>query len=122
MIELTTPFGVFLGDLHCPFCGAKVLAEDAEEQPPCPHIGFIYLGDIDDFMFVTPAIEEAVEEAYGKALDEQAGLDKLALADSLLPDNLGLTMVFHTAGMACGPVSSTIALGFAFRPDLARCQ
>jgi hypothetical protein len=122
MIELTTPFGVYLGDLFCPFCGAKVLAGDGEELPPCPHLAFIYLGDIDDFMFSTPPIEEAVDEAYSKALDEHSDLDKLALADSLLPKKLGVTMVFHTSGMGCGPVSSTIALGFAFRPDLARSQ
>jgi hypothetical protein len=31
-------------------------------------------------------------------------------------------MVFHSSGMACGPVHSTVALGFAFRLDQARSQ
>jgi hypothetical protein len=122
MIEVTTPFGVFLADLFCPFCGAKVIAEDRQELPPCPHLAFIYIGEIDHFEFAIPPIEQAVEEAWSKALDEDIDIDKLALADSLLPEKLGMTMVFHTSGMACGPVSSTFALGFAFKPELARSQ
>ncbi len=128
MIELTTPFGVFLGDLFCPLCGSRVLSQEGDDLPPCPHLQFIYLGEIDDFFFVTPSIEEAIdriyEEKWNDADDEDAviEIDRLALADSLLPEKLGMTMVFHSSGMACGPVHSTVALGFAFRLDQARSQ
>ncbi|MBM3990751.1 MAG: hypothetical protein FJ298_07050 [Planctomycetes bacterium] len=103
--------------LHCPVCGSWVVRPEAEPSP-CAHCTFVWFDGIGEFdeanctpdiierMKVIPPPEERVDENdfdWVSCFDEQF-LGKL-------PD--GTIAFFLTwSGMACGPYSETVVVGF----------
>lgn len=98
--------------LHCPLCGVAIVVPE-EDIFTCPHLLFAWIDVVGDFLDeqTRPEIRELAcceeEDEFYSPLDEEF------LAKC--PRN---TVVFALTehGMACGPVSTTVAVGFKF-PD-----
>ncbi|MCC6049487.1 MAG: hypothetical protein LM580_02200 [Thermofilum sp.] len=92
----------YIGEVYCPVCGAKVYGEDSVE---CPHLLFVY--EDGDLLYAQERIEEACEES-----EEGCGIDELVELSP--PDSV--VVVMSESGIACGPYSFDVAVGFAVPP------
>jgi hypothetical protein len=92
----------YIGEVYCPVCGAKVYGEDCVE---CPHLLFVY--EDGDLLYAQERIEEACEES-----EEGCGIDELVELSP--PDSV--VVVMSESGIACGPYSFDVAVGFAVPP------
>jgi hypothetical protein len=92
----------YIGEVYCPVCGAKVYGEDSVE---CPHLLFVY--EDGDLLYAQERIEEACEES-----EEGCGIDELVELSP--PDSV--VVVMSESGIACGPYSFDVAVGFAVLP------
>jgi hypothetical protein len=93
----------YIGEVYCPVCGAKVYGEDCVE---CPHLLFVY--EDGDLLYAQERIEEACEES-----EEGCGIDELVELSP--PDSV--VVVMSESGIACGPYSFDVAVGFAVPPE-----
>lgn len=123
MPETSSPHYVEIGQLitcdpqevYCPLCGKKLTkeGEGTTTVDPCKHLAFFYLPEYeafeyksDDFKQRTKDLEfEYDEDEYVKFEDF---LTRAGYGDSLLA--LELTY----GGIACGPISITIVVGYDF--------
>ncbi|MGE0713698.1 MAG: hypothetical protein AB7T09_37340 [Planctomycetota bacterium] len=110
-IDLELPFGLPAPDLFCPACGVLVLgaAEGAEEEP-CPHLLYVYLGDVGLPHYVSPGLAPLDEDSPDFLDDVERLLAKRG-ARSVLRFSL------TTGGMACGPVWNTVYVGIDLLGD-----
>jgi hypothetical protein len=92
----------YIGEVYCPVCGAKVYGDDCVE---CPHLLFVY--EDGDLLYAQERIEEACEES-----EEGCGIDELVELSP--PDSV--VVVMSESGIACGPYSFDVAVGFAVPP------
>ena len=110
--------------LHCPFCGSEVSLSDN----PCPHVDFVYLPEIGDFSFTSPAFQPTadtilakVEAANEKLLnDEDVDTNEMSIDHHLLAlpshgSNFIFTVIIR--GMACGPTTDVGYYGFDAVPN-----
>jgi hypothetical protein len=93
----------YIGEVYCPVCGAKVYGDDCVE---CPHLLFVY--EDGDLLYAQERIEEACEES-----EEGCGIDELVELSP--PDSV--VVVMSESGIACGPYSFDVAVGFAVPPE-----
>lgn len=122
-IQLEYPFNLFPKPaLHCPACGAQTLAPDGEGDEPCEHLLYVFLPEVDDFLHVAPDFEALFRRRLAERESAASeGEDELVCGSeviSALLDELGsrpstiFGLSWTTSGMACGPVSSTVYVGF----------
>ena len=118
VIKIDWPFGARPPELYCPRSGKLVLAtEDEVEQPASPYVTFIYLEEIGEFIYLRDDLAERLEQAREALLEDGVDEDDLPSDMELLQERTTLgtaPVIFEitTSGMACGPVSSTITVGF----------
>lgn len=111
--KVEQPFGCAPPLVHCPICGSATLkiGEEGGEVTACPHLAFIYVGEVGEFeyqsqdfekRFSTIELEDLSLETFQKSL-EQAGYDNKLLAIEIT-----------YGGMACGPVWNADIFGFDY--------
>jgi|DewCreStandDraft_4_1066084.scaffolds.fasta_scaffold06592_3 hypothetical protein len=127
ILDIEFPFGIAIQQWFCPVCGEPVLVDDFEsENPACPHVDWIYLDDVCEFLWLKPEVAELLDGAESgedvsqedmasgadeDSEEEDTGLDALIRA---WDGEAKAVFAFTTGGMACGPVWSTIRIGFDF--------
>ena len=116
ILSLSFPMGVSFDTLFCPGCGAKIVGQEVDyESAPCPHVDWVYLGEIGEFLFVTPTVRKQLDqfeaEAEASGEEDELLIDRL---DAAWQEPTKAHIAITTRGMACGPVSSTIQLGLNF--------
>jgi hypothetical protein len=95
-------------NVFCPACGAQVLTSDADvQQPSCGHVKFVYIGDIDDFSYVAPEIENQIAASRDTAPE-----DDLSNGEILERLDGASTCFIYEVTTAGGPVSSNVRIGF----------
>lgn len=108
------PFGCDPPQPHCPICGKAALRVDEEglaQADPCPHLAFIFVGEVGEFAYRSPAFEK---KAVRRRLVD---LDLVKLRKLLERIGYGsklLAIEITYGGMACGPVWSTDVYGFDY--------
>ncbi len=90
--------------------------EDEVEQPASPHVTFVYPEVVGEFVYLRDDLRERLEATRARLVDAGADPDDLVDIEVLLEHTpLGeVPMVYelHTSGMACGPVSHRLWVGF----------
>lgn len=126
ILDIEFPFGVTIQQYFCPVCGEPVLVEDFEaETPACPHVDWVYLDDVCEFLWLKPEVAKLLDQIDVGEEDSQGDEDSDAEdAEAADPELDALirswdgkakaVFVFTTGGIACGPVWSTIRIGFDF--------
>lgn len=108
------PFGCEPPRPHCPVCGRAVLKVDDEglaHADPCPHLAFIFVGEVGEFEYRSPAFAEKAARRRLHDLD----LGRLRkLLERIGYGNKLLALEITHGGMACGPVWSTDVYGFDY--------
>ena len=96
--------------------------EDEVEQPASPHVTFVYPEVVGEFVYLRDDLRERLEATRARLVAAGADPDDLVEIEVLLEHTpLGeVPMVYElrTSGMACGPVSHRLWVGF----DLADCR
>jgi hypothetical protein len=111
-IEIDWPFNAEPPEIFCPICSAPILKNGEELNDFCDHVEFVYLDEIGDFLFASKSIAQAVEDAREKAEnDNDDDFEVIEFLDAR-SNPAGFSLALTTSGMACGPVSSTIRVGF----------
>lgn len=127
ILDIEFPFGIAIRQWYCPVCGEPVLVDDFEsENPACPHVDWIYLDDVCEFLWLKPQLAQLLDESGSEEdfsqEDEAPEEDEDSEEDDSELDALirawdgkaKAVFVFTTGGIACGPVWSTIRIGFDF--------
>ena len=132
VVNIEWPFNAPPPVLRCPITGQVVLqgydpvtGEDTGFDVPdweaVPTVTFCYLPEVEEFQYITPALESKIA-ATREALLERATPDE-KLDIELLSDfeileshveaigEVPLVFCLTTSGMACGPVSSSVYVG-----------
>jgi len=120
-----------LDRLFCPLCGTQTLYEGGHNE--CPHLVYIYMPDLDEYIYLLPELERPVVQALGTlqdqanddySKDEKPALPNHPILDQYCDDgpivglftyldasrylHLGLTR----KDIACGPFEDTIFVGY----------
>ena len=116
IVEINWPSGAAAPTLHCPRTGNIVLkADEATDQPASPYVTFVYVDEVGEFDFIRDDLRERLDAAR-EQLDLSDDDDYVSDLDVLLRHTFlgGVPMVYEitTSGMACGPVSFTVYIGF----------
>jgi len=119
ILSLSFPMGSQCQSLFCPACGAQIVGlEMTYETAPCPHLDWIYVEEVGEFLYASPAVQNNLDQWESEALedeeDEQLPIEKLVTEWSA-PTKAHIAIT--TRGIACGPVSSTLQLGINFLLD-----
>lgn len=126
-LDIEFPFGIAIRQWFCPVCGEPVLVDDFEtETPACRHVDWIHLDDICEFLWLKPHVAQLLEETNSEKEVSQEDVasgenedseEKDAEIDVLIrawDGKAKAVFILTTGGMACGPVWSTIRIGFDF--------
>ena len=110
---MTSPFGEDTPVLYCPICGKQVITQDKkgmQDIEACPHLAFAMVDGIPDEWYTC--------EDYAKRKEQHPDLDYLD-AENIVDflsglgyDESMLVIELVGNGMACGPVSMSVILGF----------
>ena len=115
--EIDYPFGAESKPLYCPACGTMVLAVDEPvSQPACEHVDFVYVDTAGEFEYIKPELEKIVTE-LNENEDPDYEDDPWGTLYEKVQGNTKFVMEIITSGMACGPVSLTVAVGFDMHPQ-----
>jgi len=118
IIRLDWPFNADPPELYCPRTGELVVSngEDEVEQPASPHVTFVYPEVVGEFVYLRDDLRERLEATRARLVAAGADPDELVDIEVLLEQTpLGeVPMVYElrTSGMACGPVSHRLWVGF----------
>ena len=118
IIRLDWPFNADPPELYCPRTGELVVSngEDEVKQPASPHVTFVYPEVVGEFVYLRDDLRERLEATRARLVAAGADPDDLVDIEVLLEHTpLGeVPMVYElrTSGMACGPVSSRLWVGF----------
>jgi hypothetical protein len=118
IIRLDWPFNADPPELYCPRTGELVVSngEDEVEQPASPHVTFVYPEVVGEFVYLRDDLRERLEATCARLVAAGADPDDLVDIEVLLEHTpLGeVPMVYElrTSGMACGPVSHRLWVGF----------
>jgi hypothetical protein len=108
------PFGCDAPRPHCPICGKAVLKVDdlgLAAVDPCPHLAFLFVGEVGEFEYRSPAFEKKTARRRLHELD----LGKLRkLLENVGYGNELLALEITHGGTACGPVWYTDVYGFDY--------
>ena len=99
---------------HCPICGKAVLRVDDggfAHTEPCPHLAFLFVGEVGEFEYRSPAFEE---RAKGRRLYDLDLVKLRKLLERIGYGNELLALEITHGGMACGPVWYTDVYGFDY--------
>lgn len=118
IVEIRWPFRADPPNLYCPRTGQLVLDYDNElEQPASPCVTFFYINEIAEFAFIRNDLRQRLDEAKASLIE--AGTEDIDMPDDLeiLKKHVDVgevPMIFEitTSGMGCGPVQSTVIVGF----------
>lgn len=121
LVEINWPSGALAPTLHCPRTGNVVLkADEATHQPASPYVTFVYVDEVGEFDFIREDLRERLDTAR-EQLEQRRDDDYISDLDVLLEHTpLGRVPVVYeitTSGMACGPVSFTVHIGFDLWSD-----
>lgn len=105
-VLLEFPFGFPVEAVHCPACGERVVGAEGAEG--CPHTLYVFHSDVPEPLFVHPKLE-AVMGPPDDDVPEQEQVDAFLAAQ---PSTTALRLSISTGGMACGPMWSTVHVGF----------
>jgi transcriptional regulator with XRE-family HTH domain len=116
LLELETPFGAPAVDPYCPHCGVQArLDETGILQAICPHLLFVWIDLVDEFIYETPQFTE-LNKVWSESVDEDAEHDLHHMSVEGFAargyDRQLVLLSVTSSGMACGPVSSTLFFGF----------
>ena len=115
------PCGAEPPSWFCPACGKQTVdPEDGLVEPPCPHLEFLYLTEIDEFEYIKENVKDLLEkerqagdaEEDGKEEERDEMSDYELLKNHMSRDSTFVIFELTTSGMACGPVSSTVCIGY----------
>ena len=117
LVKIDWPTGAPALTLCCPRTGNVVIkADDAVDQPASPYVTFVYVDEVGEFDFLRDDIRFRLEKARERLESSESPDAYISDLDILLEHtDLGLVpVVFEitTSGMACGPVSFTVHVGF----------
>ena len=108
------PFGCDSPRPHCPICGKSALKVDDDGLAcvdPCPHLAFVFVGEVGEFEYRSPSFERKAARRRLHDLD----LGKLRrLLERIGYGNELLALEITHGGMACGPVWYTDVYGFDY--------
>ena len=108
------PFGCDPPRPHCPLCGKAVLRVDDggfAHTDPCPHLAFLFVGEVGEFEYRSAAFEE---RAKGRRLHDLDLVKLRKLLERIGYANQLLALEITHGGMACGPVWYTDVYGFDY--------
>lgn len=108
------PFGCEPPRPHCPICGKAVVRLDDEgfaRTDPCPHLTFLFVGEVGEFEYRSPAFEK---KANGRRLYDLDLVKLHKLLERVGYGNKLLALEITHGGMACGPVWYTDVYGFDY--------
>ena len=110
--KVEQPFGCEPPLVHCPICGSATMDPENGGATPCPHLAFIYVGEVQEFEFKSQDFEARMsrldEEEVIELEEFSSVLEKLGYSNSLL------ALEITYGGMACGPVWYTVIFGFDY--------
>ncbi|SDX68882.1 hypothetical protein [Thiocapsa roseopersicina] len=129
--KIEQPFGVSPPIVHCPICGqAAIIVEDhVALTNPCPHLAFIFVGEVGEFEYRSPDFMARTTDQVGEATtitdeDDEGDYDDddIFLTVDNFPellrkagyDNSFLALEITYSGMACGPIGSTDIYGYDY--------
>lgn len=122
-VKITTCLPCF--PIFCPFTGKKIVSLDALK--PSPQTCFIYCEDEAIFEYLAPELTERYQllESQYEELDQHEDSNKWPTDspfDALIreiDEREGDYVCFRVTyeGMACGPVSTTLLIGFVIPSD-----
>lgn len=79
------------------------------ESAPCPHVDWVYVDEVGEFVYASPAVQTQIDKLEAEAdEDDDLLIDKL---EAVWHEPTKAHIAITTRGMACGPVSSTIQFG-----------
>ncbi|PJB46187.1 MAG: hypothetical protein CO108_06135 [Deltaproteobacteria bacterium CG_4_9_14_3_um_filter_63_12] len=78
----------------------------------------VYLEELGEFILVAPHLKQATETALDFD-DDDVECDVLKRLHEAAPSESILHLEIETSGMACGPVESTLYIGFDFAPPVS---
>ena len=100
---------------YCPVCGTAIITEDGPGDNWCSHFKFLYHYGEGDFMFNDEHYENLLtDEDYEEC--EEKDIDIVEKLMEKVDSKSAVAMNLTTTGMACGPVSMTVAFGVDFDP------
>ena len=120
-VTIDWPCGAEPPSWFCPACGKQTIdSENGLVEPPCLHLEFLYLTEIDEFEYIKENLKDLIEkerqagdaEEGGKEEDWDEMSDYELLKNAMNRDSTFVTFELTTSGMACGPVSSTVCIGY----------
>ena len=131
--------------LYCPVCADNIYKHLEEDTTPCVHVLYVYIDEIAEFIYSHKKIQQTLSEIMEDIdADDQSMMNLFELLSSIeetqahekmfyslkeaqahpvsiLTQKLAIPSALHisieTNGMACGPVSSTIWIGYDFDED-----
>ena len=100
-------------EVYCPICGQKLVKEGKEVTSviPCKHLAFFYLPSVDAFEYKSDDFAKRIEPIEIDELDYDNFKEFLIEAGY---DNSMLALELTYGGIACGPVSFTIVVGYDY--------
>ena len=112
MLDISFPMGVEFETLYCPACGNSIMSpeQDLTEAALCPHVEWVYIGELGEFVYASPAVQAQIDKLEDEADEDDVDclIDKL---EAVWHEPTKAHIAITTRGMACGPVSSTIQFG-----------
>jgi len=121
LISIDCGLGIVPPELYCPRTGKPVYTEDANiERPDSPYVTFFHDNDC-GFIFLREDIrrrfDEAREAIAAADPDEYESVDDVyedleTLLEHVDIGNVPLVYEVSSRGMACGPVTTTMHIGF----------
>ncbi len=120
------PFGCDPSIVHCPICGSSTMNAETNEMQSCPHLAFIYICEISEFVYQSDDFKTKSRDWYDKEKEddseynEEEFAQKINLSDfrqtlaNMGYDNNLLAIELTSGGMACGPVYFTDVYGFDY--------
>lgn len=105
------PFGCEPPKVHCPICGKPSVMSDDGEDAGCPHLAFIYVGEIGDFVYKSDDYQKRTSKLGEEDIDFDNFKNFLKMAGY---GNSLLALEITYGGMACGPVWYTDVFGFDY--------
>jgi hypothetical protein len=110
---LELPFGCEMPIVHCPICGRATIEvdQDVGKVTPCPHLAFIYIGEVGDFEYQSEECQRKFQELDIDDLSFENFKDVLKTAGY---GNKLLALELTYGGMGCGPVWYTNVFGFDY--------
>ena len=118
IIRLDWPFNADPPALHCPRTGELVVSDGGDEvdQPASPYVTFIYPEVVGEFVYLRSNQKARMDATRAEIAAAGGDPDDLSDIELLLEQvPLGeVPMVYElrTSGMACGPVSHRLWVGF----------